>query len=291
MVGPDSEFYGPLSGLPPERAEVLRGAIANSVLEGWAPTRVDVERLVAMSDGALHQYVQSAVARALSACTTGDPDCVDVPRGFPDTLYPGTRILRNRFGIRDAEVLRQLEFEVGTAHQFGLETGLIELPETFDGAHLVAIHRALFGLIYPWAGEFRRYDMALRHNTFHAVWIDRYLEDATRVMRNRLPHRPVALLGDAADQRVYSHHAAEAYAYLNCAHPFREGNGRSSKTLLQLLAAKAGYRLDFSTITKPQWDGASRRSAPDYGHYRPDAHALFRVFSTITRPLAAAQSR
>lgn len=273
-----------------DRGELLRGAIANSVLEGWEPTPLDVERLGTLADGApsraaLAAYLDSAIARALGeASEIGPPDCVDVPEGFPDTLYPGTRILRNRFGIRDAAVLRQLEFEVGTAQEYGIETGVILLPQTYDGAHLVAIHRALFGTIYPWAGEFRRYDMALRHNTFHSTWIERYLHDATRILQHRLPHHPMSIIGEHRDRKLYCHHAAEAYAYLNCAHPFRDGNGRSSKTLLQLLAAKAGYRLDFSAITKKQWDTASRRSAPDYGHYRPDAHALFGVFRTITTP-------
>nr|WP_269451165.1 Fic family protein [Tsukamurella pseudospumae] len=134
----------------------------------------------------------------------------------------------------------------------------------------------------PWAGVLRRYDMGLRHQTFSAALIDRYLADATRILQNRLPHEPVRLLGEERDRRVYSHHAAEAYAYLNCAHPFREGNGRAAKTLLQLLATRAGYRLDYGAVTKKRWDGASRQSAPDQGHYRPDAHALFRVFATIT---------
>lgn len=265
-----------------DRAEVLRGAIANSVLEGWAPTRLDVDRLAAVADGAvpLEQYVADSVERALAAAEIGPPDVIAVPEQFPDTLYPDTRVLRNHLGIRDAAVLRQLEFEVGTARQVGVETGHIDVPRTFDGVQLIAVHRALFGDLYPWAGVFRRYDMDLRHQTFRASWIERYLHDASAVL-----HRPV----DRLSPRSYAHHLAEAYAYLNCAHPFREGNGRSSKTLLRMLAAQHGYRLDFAAVTKKQWDRASRLSAPDYGHYRPDAHALFKVFDAITAP--ADQSR
>ncbi|WP_019201276.1 Fic family protein [Tsukamurella sp. 1534] len=289
MADPLSACAGPLSGLEPERAGVLRAAIANSVLEGWAPTAADAERLAEVADGAvpLASYLDGAVERALAAATeVGSPDCEDAPRGFPDTLYPGTGVLRNRFGIRDADALRQLEFEIGTAQELGIETGTVALPPTYDGAHLRSIHRALFGTLYPWAGEFRRYDMALRDNTFHSYWIERYLEDAAHLLRNRLPHQHVALLGETKDRKVYAYQAAEAYAYLNCAHPFREGNGRSSKTLLQLLAAKAGYRLDFAAVSKRQWDTASHRSAPEHGHYRPDAHPLFSVFTAITTPLA-----
>jgi cell filamentation protein len=288
---PFRDIAGPLAGLLPERAASLHGAIANSVLEGWAPRVLDAERLAALADGAvsLAQFVDAAVERALAAAAElGSPDCIDEPHGFPDTVYPGTRVLRNRFGIRDADALRQLEFEVGTAQEFCIEAGITALPETFDGGHLVQIHRTLFGSLYPWAGVFRSYDMALGHTTFHSNWIGRYLGDAAKMLNHRLPHQPIELLGEQKDRQHYALQAAEAYAYLNCAHPFREGNGRTSKTLLQVLATKAGYRLDFSAVTKKQWDTASRRSAPDYGHYRPDAHPLFSVFTAITGPLRVA---
>ena len=269
------------------------GAIANSVLEGWAPTPLDTERLSALAAGSvtLDEYVADAINRAHAGSEVGPPDCIEVPLDFSDTFYPGTRVLRNRFGIRDPQVLRQLEFEVGAAQQFGIETGLVATPATFDGAHLVAIHRALFGAIYPWSGVFRRYDMGLRDQTFGAATIERYLGDAAVIMQ--LPHQPFAQAASPSERarRAYAHRAATAYAYLNCAHPFREGNGRAAKTLLQLVAARAGYRFDYAAVTKKQWDGASRRSAPDPGHYRPDAHALFRVFTAITVPAAADQSR
>jgi cell filamentation protein len=269
-----------------DRAEVLRGAVANSTLEGWAPTPLDVDRLLALAEGTvqLDGYVAASIDRALRAARIGPPDCMDEPLDFTDTMYPGTRILRNRFGIRDAQVLRQLEFEVGTAQQFGIETGMVAVPATFDGAHLVAIHRALFGVIYPWAGVFRRYDMGLRDQTFGAALIERYLDDATVVLQ--LPHEAfaAAIAPRERDRRAYAHRSATAYAYLNCAHPFREGNGRAAKTLLQLVAARAGYRFDYAAVSKKQWDDASRLSAPDPGHYRPDAHALYRVFGAITRP-------
>lgn len=271
----------------------MAGAIANSVLEGWAPTPLDTKRLLALADGAvtLDDYVAGAIDRSLASAEIGPPDCIDVPLDFSDTCYPGTRILRNRFGIRDPYVLRQLEFEIGAAQQYGIETGLLAVPATFDAAHLVAIHRALFGAIYPWAGEFRRYDMGLRDQTFGAALIERYLDDATVILQ--LPHQPFAQAASPSDRarRAYAHRAATAYAYLNCAHPFREGNGRAAKTLLQLVAARAGYRFDFSAVTKAQWDGSSRRSAPDSGHYRPDTHALYRVFEAITVPAASDQSR
>lgn len=130
---------------------------------------------------------------------------MEVPAEFTDTVYPGTRVLRNLLGIRDRQVLRQLEFEVGTARQFGIETGLVAVPATFDGAHLVAIHRALFGALYPWAGVHRGYDMGLRDQTFGAALIERYLADATVILQlptRRSPPSPPRVSATGAPTRT-----------------------------------------------------------------------------------------
>ncbi|MFC7755434.1 Fic family protein [Tsukamurella soli] len=130
----------------------------------------------------------------------------------------------------------------------------------------------------------RRYDMALGHNAFYADQIDRYLADAARLLHRRLPHGHRRRRGRQLDRLHFARLAAETYAYLNCAHPFREGNGRTAKTLLQLAAAEVGYRLNFEIVSKAQWDTASRLSAPEHGRYRPAAERLYPVFMSITAP-------
>ena len=74
---------------------------------------------------------------------------------YPDTIDPlrGEGTLRNLFDERDAQVLARLEYgrTSGRATQIG--NGEVDIPRTFDGAHLRAIHGHLFQDVYEWAGE------------------------------------------------------------------------------------------------------------------------------------------
>ncbi len=63
--------------------------------------------------------------------------------------YPDSRVLRNRLDIRDEEELEDAERELTL-----LATDAIQFsPPPYDLAYLQAIHRQLFGDLYPWAGS------------------------------------------------------------------------------------------------------------------------------------------
>ena len=69
---------------------------------------------------------------------------------------PDFTTLRNRFGIRDAAGLDQVEREfVTTRMRQRLPAG------EFDLAHLRALHRHLFQDVYDWAGEVRTVEIAM----------------------------------------------------------------------------------------------------------------------------------
>ncbi len=52
----------------------------------------------------------------------------------------------------------------------------------------------------------------------------------------------------------------EAFAKVNHAHPFLDGNGRSTRVLFSQLADNAGFDFDVSNIDKDEWDYASLKS-------------------------------
>lgn len=68
-------------------------------------------------------------------------------------VYPGTDVLRNRFGIRDRQELSRVEAEVVRARSAELREHLEQPP--FDLERLQAIHGHLFGDVYEWAGRLR----------------------------------------------------------------------------------------------------------------------------------------
>lgn len=47
---------------------------------------------------------------------------------------------------------------------------------------------------------------------------------------------------------------------INAVHPFREGNGRTQRLFMEVIAYKAGYHLDFSDITDQEMIEASYKS-------------------------------
>jgi cell filamentation protein len=78
--------------------------------------------------------------------------------------YPGTQILRNLHGLRDADALDRAERRL-VADRFaeGAPSG------DFDLSHLGAIHRHLFQGIYDWAGEIRTLEIAKGGSQFMFV--------------------------------------------------------------------------------------------------------------------------
>jgi cell filamentation protein len=76
-------------------------------------------------------------------------------------VYPGTSVLRNRFGIVDPEKLDKVE------RRYAIQRSRRGVPiGAFDLAHLRAIHRHLFQDIYDWAGELRTLEISKGGNQF-----------------------------------------------------------------------------------------------------------------------------
>ena len=80
--------------------------------------------------------------------------------------YADTSILRNRFGIRDIVLLKQVEDDITTIRQ----QDLIEKTITgrFTANHFCSIHRYLFGDIYSFAGHYRRESIAKGQTIFES---------------------------------------------------------------------------------------------------------------------------
>ena len=62
----------------------------------------------------------------------------------------------------------------------------------------------------------------------------------------------------ALDPASFAARAAEHVNEINAAHPFIEGNGRTQRTWLRLLADIAGYRLTLASADRAAWYDASR---------------------------------
>ncbi|MFT3661830.1 MAG: Fic family protein [Gordonia sp. (in: high G+C Gram-positive bacteria)] len=198
---------------------------------------------------------------------------------WESTFIPGTTILANRQGFTDPVELREYEYALTARKQRHIEQGRIRISRTYGPAHLRSIHRALFGDLYDWAGEIRTYPMNKGMTWFASPReIGDYLDAARRLV--------YGTEWEVLDHDDFAVALARIYAYLNTAHPFREGNGRAAKLFVKQLADDHARDIDYLRVDAEQWNNASAYSGPDRGSFEPVPDTLFPVFRRILVPLA-----
>lgn len=103
-------------------------------------------------------------------------------------------------------------------------------------------HRKWLGNIYQWAGELRLVNMGKEGFEFaSALQVPHLLKEFDRSLLSKSE----AL--EKFDRETLVDYLAKVHVEFILIHPFREGNGRLSRLLLDVLAYKAGYLpLDYS---------------------------------------------
>lgn len=154
-------------------------------------------------------------------------------------------MLKNKLGIKTPFELAQVEEKITKQKAFELfETGKLEIFEvgTFNG--LSQIHQFLFEDIYDFAGKIRTENIAKNNFRFASAM---YLEEALKEI-DQMPQSNF-------DEIV------QKYIEMNIAHPFREGNGRSTRIWLDAIFKKEiGKVVDWSKIPKQDYLLAMERS-------------------------------
>ncbi len=154
-------------------------------------------------------------------------------------------MLENKLGITDPAELARTEERLSKRKAVELyDTGFLDRLEAGKFSALSAIHEYLFGGIYDFAGKVRTVNLAKGNFRFAPVMY----------LRAALEHI------DAMPQRTFDE-IVEKYVEMNIAHPFREGNGRSTRIWLDLLLKKElGRVVDWSRVDKDDYLLAMERS-------------------------------
>ena len=154
-------------------------------------------------------------------------------------------ILQNKLGLTNEAELAQAEEKLSKTRALELyDNGLLDTFEvgTFKG--LAAIHKYLFGDVYEFAGQMRTVNIAKGNFRFAPVM---YL-------------RPALESIDAMPQSSFDE-IIEKYVEMNVAHPFREGNGRSTRIWLDAILKKELHQvIDWSRVDKGDYLLAMERS-------------------------------
>ena len=153
--------------------------------------------------------------------------------------------LENKLAITNSAELAREEERISKRKAVELvESGALDklVPGRFTS--LQAIHKALFEDIYDFAGELRTVNLAKGNFRFAPLM---YLEAALANI-DKMPQ-------STFDEII------EKYVEMNIAHPFREGNGRSTRLWLdQMLKAGIGQVVDWSKVDKEDYLLAIERS-------------------------------
>ena len=127
------------------------------------------------------------------------------------------------------------------------ESGVMESLEPGSVKCLQQIHSYLFGGLYDFAGQIRTKNISKGGFTF-APWQN--LSNSLSVIE-RLPE---TTFGEIVDK----------YVEMNVAHPFMEGNGRSTRIWLDLMLKRSLKQcVDWSKVDKRDYLEAMRRSISD----------------------------
>lgn len=174
--------------------------------------------------------------------------------------YDGTNVLRNLRGLTDQNKLEKAERTL--SNECGAQT-LTGFTADVDG--LKAIHKHLFHLIYEWAGVMRGEAVTLEGNTFtpgvHARSKNGVDFAPSSVCVQDLPGQLFRLrvqLDNAfatgvMTKTLWSEFTAKQIGYINYAHPFMEGNGRSMRRFIEESAALYGLKIRCFEISKADW--------------------------------------
>lgn len=153
--------------------------------------------------------------------------------------------LENKLGLTSAAELAREEERISKKKALELyEGGILDKLEAGKFSALKAIHKYLFDEIYDFAGKLRTVNIAKGSFRFAPLM---YLEAALENI-DKMPQ-------STFDEIV------EKYVEMNIAHPFREGNGRSTRIWLDLIFKKElGKVVDWSRVDKGDYLLAMERS-------------------------------
>lgn len=153
--------------------------------------------------------------------------------------------IENKLGITSSPELAEAEEKISKKKAISLfESGMLDSLEAGTVASLKAIHKYLFEDIYDFAGELRTVNIAKGNFRFAPLM---YLEAALANI-DKMPQSNF-------DEII------EKYVEMNIAHPFREGNGRSTRIWLDcILKKEIGKVVDWSKVDKEDYLLAMERS-------------------------------
>lgn len=195
-------------------------------------------------------------------------------------LYENSNVMVNKPGIKDQSRLDAFERET-TSYR------LSEMKESpvkgqFDLPHMQAIHSRIYQDVYDWAGEVRNVNVSKGITQGGQITFTPF-SDLNKGAADIQKTIKEANFLRGMDREEFSTKMADVYKKVNDLHPFREGNDRMAREFMNQLSESAGYHLNYSGISKQEWNYAANEAAR--GNLEPIG-AAFKEISTPQRAAA-----
>ena len=157
----------------------------------------------------------------------------------PDYSYtdPNSGLLRNLQDISDPDVLLFVESSVVTKR---LQELYVKPIKIYGIESLLLIHKQLFQDIYTWAGKERTVEISKGGKQF---FLFLHFDNAFRYI-NSLVNQYKEI--PRKNKQQLAEKLAEILDNVNYLHPFREGNGRTQREFVRLLAKEKGLTLNLN---------------------------------------------
>lgn len=205
-----------------------------------------------------------------------EKDRYSVPEN--EDYEPGSNqeVLKNLLGIKNKKIMEHVE--ESELERVGLELlDLYNQDYQFSSFDIKQIHELWLSDIYPFAGQYRSVNMSKGDFQFAAsAFIENLMHDLDKQFLQR--YTPCQFNGDNLTEAL-----GVVHVELIIIHPFREGNGRVSRLLANLMASQAGYpMLNFSPIDKTKTlEGFNRYIEAIHAGFSGSYEPIKKVFKRI----------
>ena len=175
----------------------------------------------------------------------------------PYTDKSNPELLINKLGIKDKKELENIEQAIVSLKMSDIKN----YPKgDYSLKHYLNLHKYLFEDIYDWAGKIRQVTIQKGSTIFPPP---QYVESAYSNFYKQIKK-------DNGLKNIKSEDLHKSLAFyhgeINIIHPFREGNGRTTRAFLSLMVKEShSLELDYSKVTKEHLvKAAINSSAMDY---------------------------
>ncbi len=175
-------------------------------------------------------------------------------------------ILPNKLGIKTQEGLDDAETVLLKDAYSHFSEKIEQRKISFDLSLLFEMHRYFLETLYPWAGKLRSSNISKDGVLFAAAM---FLESAVgnfgKILLDNIPT-------EDDSKKIAAQKIALIHNEFNAIHPFREGNGRTIRLFLDMLAVSIGY-------TPIDWDTEAYMPACQkglLGDHSKMAHLIYR---------------